>query len=81
MNAHPKVKLTGQEKSKHTAAPTTSEYALPGCIQSTKANFLDTAGAIQSNLGVVVQPWAAQQDAETWDNTGDWRSGPDGFFE
>jgi hypothetical protein len=74
------MNLPDMEKHEAAAAPSTNECSLPGRIQSTGASLPAGSLPIEPNTGAVAEPWAARHNAEIWDNTGDWRSGPDGFF-
>jgi hypothetical protein len=81
MKAHPRVKSTGLEKSKHTVALATSDYTAPVGIQSAGAISPARSLPNKPNTGVDTEPRGAQHTPESWDNTGNWRSGPDGFFD
>jgi len=76
----PRTKLTGLEKHETAAAPTTSECALPGCIQPTGVSSRAGSLPIEPVSDIVNEPWAARHNAEIWDNTGDWRSDSTGVF-
>jgi hypothetical protein len=70
MKAIPKAKSTSLESSSSD------------CIQPAETSLPAISLPIEpNNTGAIGQPSTEPHNAEIWDNTGDWRSGPDGFFD